>query len=324
MKAGYMCASSTIYNQPEGELHAGEASTTLKAELIDGKKIAAQVRAEVATGVAELKERHGVVPGLAVVMVGDDPASAVYVRSKQRAAIEAGMIAEDVTLASDTPHEEVLAQVERLGNDDRIHGVLVQLPVPSHIDVDEVITAVDPNKDVDGLHPANVGLLVKGRPRFVPATPAGIQQMLLRTGHDPEGKHVVVCGRSEIVGKPVSILLAQRRPGANATVTVCHTRTRDLASMTRQADILIAAMGQPRMITADMVKEGVVVIDVGTNRIDAPERKRGWRLVGDVDFDAVSEKAAAITPVPGGVGPMTIAMLLQNTLDAARRSVNRR
>jgi methylenetetrahydrofolate dehydrogenase (NADP+)/methenyltetrahydrofolate cyclohydrolase len=319
-----MCASSTIYNQTEGELHAEEASTTLKAELIDGKKIAAQVRAEVATGVAELKERHGVVPGLAVVMVGDDPASAVYVRSKQRAAIEAGMIAEDVTLASDTPHEEVLAQVERLGNDDRIHGVLVQLPVPSHIDVDEVIAAVDPNKDVDGLHPANVGLLVKGRPRFVPATPAGIQQMLLRTGHDPEGKHVVVCGRSEIVGKPVSILLAQRRPGANATVTVCHTRTRDLASMTRQADILIAAMGQPRMITADMVKEGVVVIDVGTNRIDAPERKRGWRLVGDVDFDAVSEKAAAITPVPGGVGPMTIAMLLQNTLDAARRSVNRR
>jgi methylenetetrahydrofolate dehydrogenase (NADP+)/methenyltetrahydrofolate cyclohydrolase len=293
----------------------------LKAELIDGKKIAAQVRAEVAAGVAELKERHGVVPGLAVVMVGDDPASAVYVRSKQRAAIEAGMIAEDVTLPAGTRHEEALAQVERLGNDDRIHGMLVQLPVPGHIDLDEVIAAVDPNKDVDGLHPANVGLLVKGWPRFVPATPAGIQQMLLRTGHDPEGKHVVVCGRSEIVGKPVSILLAQRRPGANATVTVCHTRTRDLASMTRQADILIAAMGQPRMITADMVKEGVVVIDVGTNRIDAPDRKRGWRLVGDVDFDAVAEKADAITPVPGGVGPMTIAMLLQNTLDAARRSV---
>ena len=294
---------------------------TLRAELIDGKRIAAEVRAEVATSVAEMKQRHGVVPGLAVVLVGDDPASAVYVRNKQRAAIEAGMLAEDIKLPADITQDELLARVDGVGRDEKFHGMLVQLPVPDHIDVGAVIEVIDPDKDVDGLHPANVGLLAQGRPRFVPATPAGIQQMLLRTGHDPDGKHVVVCGRSEIVGKPVSLLLMQRKPGANATVTVCHTRTRDLASVTRHADILIVAMGRPRMITADMVKEGAVVIDVGTNRVEAPERKSGYRLVGDVDFDAVSEKAAAISPVPGGVGPMTIAMLLQNTVDAARQSV---
>ena len=267
-----------------------------------------------------MKERHGVVPRLAVVLVGDDPASAIYVRSKQKAATEAGMVADDHTLPADVTQAELLSQVRMLGEDDSVSGVLVQLPVPDHIDVDAVIEALNPDKDVDGLHPINVGLLVQGRARFVPATPAGIQQMLLRTGNDPAGKHVVVCGRSEIVGKPVSLLLMQKKPGANATVTICHSRTADLGAITRQADILIAAMGQPRIITADMVKVGAVVIDVGTNRIDAPERKRGYRLVGDVDFDAVSEKASAITPVPGGVGPMTIAMLLQNTLLAARQA----
>jgi methylenetetrahydrofolate dehydrogenase (NADP+)/methenyltetrahydrofolate cyclohydrolase len=293
----------------------------MTAELIDGKSIAAQVRAEVAMRVAELRRVYGVTPGLAVVLVGDDPASAVYVRSKRSAAAEIGMDAEDFSMPADASSDELLHRIRALNVDDGVHGILVQLPLPAHIDKDAVIDTISPDKDVDGLHPFNVGRLVQGKQRFVPATPAGIQQLLLRTGRDPAGQHVVVCGRSEIVGKPVSILLAQRLDGGNATVTVCHTRTRELGSMTRQADILIAAMGQPRIITADMVKEGVVVIDVGVNRVDAPERKRGYRLVGDVDFDSVSEKAAAITPVPGGVGPMTIAMLLHNTLKAARLAV---
>ena len=294
----------------------------MNAQLIDGKKISAEVRAEVAEGVREMKERLGVTPGLAVVLVGGDPASAVYVRNKQRAATEVGMDAQDVRLPADTSQERLLEHVEELKVDPRFHGILVQLPLPDHIDERTVLDSLDPMKDVDGLHPENAGRLVGGRARFVPATPLGIQQMLVRTGHDPDGKRVVVCGRSEIVGKPVALLLMQRAPGANATVTVCHTRTRDLADITLQADILIAAIGRPMSITADMVKEGVTVIDVGVNRIDAPERKRGYRLVGDVDFDAVSEKAAAITPVPGGVGPMTIAMLLHNTLTAARLAVN--
>ena len=294
----------------------------MNAQLIDGKKISAEVRAEVAEGVREMKERLGVTPGLAVVLVGGDPASAVYVRNKQRAATEVGMDAQDVRLPADTSQERLLEHVEELKVDPRFHGILVQLPLPDHIDERTVLDSLDPMKDVDGLHPENAGRLVGGRARFVPATPLGIQQMLVRTGHDPDGKRVVVCGRSEIVGKPVALLLMQRASGANATVTVCHTRTRDLADITLQADILIAAIGRPMSITADMVKEGVTVIDVGVNRIDAPERKRGYRLVGDVDFDAVSEKAAAITPVPGGVGPMTIAMLLHNTLTSARLAVN--
>ena len=294
----------------------------MKAKLIDGTRIAQEVRAEVAEGVKEMKRKHGVVPGLAVVLVGDDPASGVYVRNKQRAATEAEMFARDVRLPPQTTQDELLRVIDRLNADDQVHGTLVQLPVPDHIDEDTVVAAISPEKDVDGLHPFNVGLLVAGKPRFVPATPAGIQQLLLRSGIDPEGAHVVVCGRSNIVGKPVAILLSQRREGANATVTVCHTRTRDLPSITRQADILIAAIGKPHMLTADMVKEGVAVIDVGINRVDAPDRKRGYRLVGDVDFDGVSEKAAAITPVPGGVGPMTIAMLLSNTLKAARLRIH--
>ena len=294
----------------------------MKADIIDGKRLSAEIREEVAEGVAETKDKHGVVPGLAVVLVGNDPASAIYVRNKQRAATEAGMLAKDVNLPTTISEDDLLAEVDRLNEDKRFHGILVQLPLPDHIDKNPVIEAIDPNKDVDGLHPVNTGLLAEGRPRFVPATPAGIQQMLLRSGFDPAGKHVVVCGRSHIVGKPVSMLLMQRLPGANATVTVCHTRTRDLGSITRQADILIAAIGQPLFVTADMVKGDSIVIDVGMNQVESPERKSGYRLVGDVDFGPVYEKVAAISPVPGGVGPMTIAMLLHNTLKAARLSVS--
>ena len=292
----------------------------MAAKIIDGTAMAREVRAEVAEGVSALKASTGLTPGLAVVLVGDDPASAAYVRNKGRAATEAGIMARDVRLPAETSQHELLEKVAELNEDRRVHGMIVQLPLPSHVDEHVVTEAIDPRKDVDGLHPMNVGRLVAGRPRFVPATPAGVQQMLLRSGYDPEGRSVVVCGRSEIVGKPLSILLMQRLEGSNATVTVCHTRTRDLAEVTRQADILVAAVGSPLFVTGDMVRDGAVVIDVGINRVDAPQRRRGYRLVGDVDFDAVSQKAAAITPVPGGVGPMTIAMLLDNTLRAARSS----
>ena len=294
----------------------------MTAKIIDGAAMAKEIRGEVAEGVAEMKSKHGVTPGLAAVLVGDDPASAVYVRNKERASGEAGIMAEVFRLSAETTQDELLALVSRLNGDARFHGILVQLPLPDQIDEDTIIEAINPDKDVDGLHPTNVGRLVAGRPRFISATPAGAQQMLLRSGYDPEGKNVVVCGRSNIVGKPLANLLMLRQPGSNGTVTVCHTRTKDLPSVTRQADILIAAIGRARFVTADMVKEGAVVIDVGINAIDAPERKRGYRLVGDVDFDSVSEKAAAITPVPGGVGPMTIAMLLENTLKAARFSIH--
>jgi len=224
-------------------------------------------------------------------------------------------------LERDISQRDLLKRIEMINRDERFHGVLVQLPLPNHIDKNDVIESVNPDKDVDGLHPMNMGLLVEGRQRFVPATPAGIHQMLIRSGFNPDGKHVVVCGRSEIVGKPIAILLAQRMPGCNATVTVCHTGTDDLARITKQADILVVAVGQPSFVTADMVKEQVVVVDVGVNRVEDLDRKNGYRLVGDVDFGSVSEKVAAISPVPGGVGPMTIAMLLANTLKAAQRLV---
>ena len=293
----------------------------MSAKIIDGAKIAADIRGEVAADVSKFKAEHGIVPHLAVVLVGEDPASKVYVRNKHKGAAEAGMISSDVTMASSTTQDELLAEVRRLGQDDGVHGILVQLPLPDHLDQYPAIEALNPLKDVDALHPFNVGLLSQGRQRFMPATPSGIQEMLVREGYDPAGKHVVVVGRSEIVGKPIAAILMQKQAGANATVTICHSRTADMPAITRQADILVAAIGQPRYITADMVKDGVVVIDVGINRIEAPERKRGYRLVGDVDFDSVVEKAAAITPVPGGVGPMTIAMLLRNTLKAARLAV---
>ncbi|MCH8893446.1 MAG: bifunctional methylenetetrahydrofolate dehydrogenase/methenyltetrahydrofolate cyclohydrolase FolD [Chloroflexi bacterium] len=296
----------------------------MTAKILDGKALAGVIQAEVATGVAEIKERHGVTPGLAAVLVGDDPASAIYVRNKRRACDEVGMVSDTILLPADSTNEQVLECVQTLNNDPRFHGILVQLPLPSQIDERLIIESLDPGKDVDGLHPFNVGKLVQGRADFVPGTPAGIQQILLRNGYDPAGANVVICGRSDIVGKPLALLLMQRADGANATVTVCHTRTKDLAEITRRADILVAAMGRPKAITADMVKEGAVVIDVGINRVEDSSRKRGYRLEGDVDFEAVSQKAAAITPVPGGVGPMTIAMLLVNTLTATRISIHGR
>ena len=292
------------------------------AKILDGRPLAQEIRSEVAAGVAEIQQKHGVTPGLAAVLVGDDPASAIYVRNKRRACAEVGMFSDSFTLPWDTDQGEVLALLDQLNSDDRYHGILVQLPLPPQIDTQKIIESTNPSKDVDGIHPYNVGKLVQGRPDFIPGTPAGIQQILLRNGYDPSGQNVVVCGRSEIVGKPLAVLLMQRQPGANATVTICHTRTTDLATYTRQADILVAATGQPNMITASMVKDGAVVIDVGINRVEDSTRRRGYRLVGDVDFDSVSQKAEAITPVPGGVGPMTIAMLLVNTLTATRLSIH--
>ena len=295
----------------------------MTANILDGKALAEEIRREVAMGVAEMQQKHGLTPGLAAVLVGDDPASAIYVRNKRRACDEVGMVSNTILLPSDSTNEQVLAQVQALNNDPRFHGILVQLPLPVQVDERLIMESLDPSKDVDGLHPFNVGKLVQGRADFVPGTPAGIQQILLRSGHDPAGANVVVCGRSDIVGKPMAILLMQRADGANATVTICHTRTKNMADITRQADILVSAIGSPNVITADMVKEGAVVIDVGINRVDDDSRKSGYRLVGDVNFEAVSEKASAITPVPGGVGPMTIAMLLVNTLTATRLSIHR-
>ncbi len=291
----------------------------MTANILDGKALAEEIRGEVAMGVAEMQQKHGITPGLAAVLVGDDPASAIYVRNKRRACEEVGMVSDTFLMPADSTNEQVLARVQALNEDPRFHGVLVQLPMPPQIDERLITESLDPTKDVDGLHPFNVGKLVQGRANFVPGTPAGIQQILLRNGHDPAGANVVVCGRSDIVGKPMALLLMQRADGANATVTVCHTRTKDLAEITRQADILVAAIGLPSTITADMVKEGAVVIDVGINRVDDASQKRGYRLEGDVDFDAVSEKASAITPVPGGVGPMTITILMKNTVESARR-----
>ena len=294
----------------------------MTANILDGKALAEEIRGEVAMGVAEMQQKHGITPGLAAVLVGDDPASAIYVRNKRRACDEVGMVSNTILLPADSTNEQVLAQVQALNNDPRFHGILVQLPLPVQVDERLIMESLDPSKDVDGLHPFNVGKLVQGRADFVPGTPAGIQQILLRSGHDPAGANVVVCGRSDIVGKPMAILLMQRADGANATVTICHTRTKNMADITRQADILVSAIGSPNVITADMVKEGAVVIDVGINRVDDDSRKSGYRLVGDVNFKAVSEKASAITPVPGGVGPMTIAMLLVNTLTATRLSIH--
>ena len=295
----------------------------MTAKILDGKALAEEIRGEVATGVAEMQQKHSVIPGLAAVLVGDDPASAIYVRNKRRACDEVGVVSDTFLMPADSTNEQVLARVQALNKDPRFHGILVQLPMPPQIDERLIIESLDPTKDVDGLHPFNVGKLAQGRADFVPGTPAGVQQILLRNGHDPAGANVVVCGRSDIVGKPMALLLMQRADGANATVTVCHTRTKNLAEITRQADILVAAIGLPSTITADMVKEGAVVIDVGINRVDDASQKRGYRLEGDVDFDGVSKKASAITPVPGGVGPMTIAMLLVNTLTATRLSIHR-
>ena len=294
----------------------------MSAKILSGTDLSAEIRAEVATGVIEMQEKHGVTPGLAVVLVGDDPASAVYVNNKRRACDQAGLFSDAAYLPATATEDEILSSVHGFNEDPRVHGILVQLPLPSGIDQHRVIEAINPDKDVDGIHPYNLGKLLQGRPDFTPCTPSGVVELLMRNGHDPEGANVVICGRSEIVGKPLAALLMQRARGGNATVTVCHTRTRDLPEVTRAADVVVAAMGRPSAITADMVREGAVVIDVGINRVPDASARRGYRLVGDVDFEGVSQKAAAITPVPGGVGPMTIAMLLTNTLTAARISIH--
>ena len=291
----------------------------MPAKLIDGAAIAAALRAELAGEVAKLQGR-GVIPGLAVVQVGDNPASTVYVRMKGRACDEAGLYHETIRLPKETSEAELLALLERLNVDHRIHGILVQLPLPPQITSGRVLHRLDPAKDVDGFHPANVGKVWSGDPTgFRPATPFGVQQLLVRSGVDTTGKHAVVLGRSNIVGRPMAGLLLQDGPGGNATVTVCHSRTRAIGDVTRQADILIAAIGKPEFVTGDMIKPGAVVIDVGVNRVDDPALKKGYRLVGDVRFAEARQVASAITPVPGGVGPMTIAMLLHNTVQAARQ-----
>ena len=290
------------------------------AQIIDGKAIAAAIREEIRGDAAALVKR-GVTPGLAVVLVGEDPASQVYVRNKKKACVDLGMNSFDHDLPASTSQEMLLALVDKLNNDPKVHGILVQLPLPKQIDEKAVINAIDPEKDEDAFHPVNVGRLLIGEEGFAPCTPKGCQELLLRSGNDPAGKHVVVLGRSNIVGKPMAALLMQKAKGANATVTICHSGTKDLAKYTRDADILIAAMGQPNFVKADMVKDGVVVIDVGTNRVEDASKQSGYRLTGDVDFEAVSKKAKAITPVPGGVGPMTITMLLRNTVVAAERTV---
>ena len=288
----------------------------MPAEIISGTKVAAGIREELKEKVKEIKAKKGITPGLAMVRVGEDPGSVSYVSAKSKASDELGIYSETIVYPIDTTEEEVLAKVEELNKDPKFHGILVQLPLPKHIDSDKILNTIDPRKDVDGFHPVNVGRLLIGEPYFMPCTPHGVQELLIRSGNSPEGKHVVICGRSNIVGKPVMAILMQKKKGANATVTVVHTGTKDMASITRQADILIAAMGRPKAITADMVKEGVVVIDVGVNQVGTTaEGKR--ILVGDSDFEAIKEKAKAITPVPGGVGPMTVTMLMTNTVRAA-------
>jgi methylenetetrahydrofolate dehydrogenase (NADP+) / methenyltetrahydrofolate cyclohydrolase len=292
------------------------------ARIIDGKQVASKVHVEVAAGVAEFREQHGSVPGLTVVLIGDDPASHSYVKGKERACEKVGIRTETILHDSSITQDELLEIVEGLNNDPQVNGILVQLPLPDHLDEDAVIHAIDPMKDVDGLHPENAGLLMLGQPRFAPATPLGVQRMLVEENVDMNGARVVIVGRSKLVGMPLMALLLQKGIGANSTVTVCHTGTKDMAAETRRADVLIAAAGFPDTVTADMVKPGAVVIDVGVSRVEDSTRKRGYRLTGDVEFEASSEVASAITPVPGGVGPMTISMLLVNVLHAAKLAVS--
>jgi methylenetetrahydrofolate dehydrogenase (NADP+) / methenyltetrahydrofolate cyclohydrolase len=292
------------------------------AEIIDGKKISAEIKDEVKIEVEKYKQQIGKVPGLAVVLVGEDPASKVYVRNKGRACEHIGIYSEQIIMDASISQQELMDKVNQLNNDPKIDGILVQSPLPEGLDEGQVINNIDPAKDVDGFHPFNVGRLLVGADTFMSCTPAGVQQLLVRSGVETEGKHVVIVGRSNIVGKPMMAIMVQKQAGANSTVTVCHSRTADLPSVTRQADILIAAIGRARFVTADMVSEGTVVIDVGINRIEDSSRKSGYRLVGDVDYDLVAEKVAKITPVPGGVGPMTIAMLMYNTLKSFKARNN--
>lgn len=289
----------------------------MPASIIDGKFIAGEIKAEVRRETERLKKERGITPGLAFILVGENPASQIYVSSKGKACEEMGFYSVTERLPAETSQAHILQLIHQFNQDSRIHGILVQLPLPKHIHESEVIEAIDYTKDVDGFHPVNVGKLVIGQKCLRPCTPAGVQELLVRSGHDPAGKHVVVVGRSNIVGKPVLNILLQKQKGANAVVTIAHTGATDISYFTRQADIVIAAMGKPEVITGDMLKPGCVVIDVGANRIPDPTAKSGSRLVGDVHFPSASQVAGAITPVPGGVGPMTVAMLMQNTFRAA-------
>ena len=289
----------------------------MTAKLILGSEVAAQIRAELKQETEQLKAKYNVIPGLVTILCGADPASVSYVTGKEKTAKELGYFSERIDIPESTTQKDLLALVDKYNKDPKIHGILVQLPLPKHINENEVLLAINPKKDVDGFHPINVGKLMIGEPDYLPCTPAGIQQLLIRSGIETDGAEVVVVGRSNIVGKPIANILLQKAKGANATVTICHTRTRDMAFHTRRADILIVAAGRPKAITADMVKEGVAVIDVGVNRIGMSKTGKAI-LAGDVDFEAVKEKASFITPVPGGVGPMTITMLMLNTLRAAK------
>ncbi|OGQ98727.1 MAG: bifunctional 5,10-methylene-tetrahydrofolate dehydrogenase/5,10-methylene-tetrahydrofolate cyclohydrolase [Deltaproteobacteria bacterium RIFOXYD12_FULL_55_16] len=291
----------------------------MSARIISGTEVAKAIREELQIEVAELKEKQGVVPGLVTILVGEDPASQSYVSAKNKTAHALGIHSEQVTLPVDTSEQDLLAIVDKYNQDKNIHGILVQLPLPKHINETNVLYAIDPAKDVDGFHPVNVGKMVVGEECFLPCTPHGILELLIRSGVETSGAEVVVIGRSNIVGKPIANLMLQKRKGGNATVTLCHTRTKDMAAHCKRADIIIAAVGVPKMVTAEMVKDGVVIIDVGVNRIGKTAEGKAI-LAGDVDFDAVKEKASYITPVPGGVGPMTITMLMKNTVQAARQS----
>lgn len=292
----------------------------MRAQIIDGKKLAAETRAEIAAGVAALKAEKGVTPGLAVILVGDNPASVSYVTAKEKACRETGMYSREIRLPAETPEQVVVETVKALNADPAIHGILVQLPLPKGISEKKVVDAIAAEKDVDGFTPVNVGRMLIGEPCFLPCTPHGIVKLIEVTGMDIAGKHAVVIGRSNIVGKPVAALLARKGPHANATVTLCHTGTPDLSVYTKTADVVVVAAGRPNTLTGDMLKPGAVVIDVGVNRVPDATKPKGYRLCGDADFASCAEVAAAITPVPGGVGPMTITMLLWNTLESARKA----
>ncbi len=289
----------------------------MSAKIIDGKLISSEIREELKNEVAALK-KEGITPGLGVILVGEDPASQSYVKAKEKACEDLDIYSDNRHIPAETTEKELLEIIDAMNNDPKINGILVQLPLPKHINADKVIMRISPDKDVDGFHPQSIGKMIMGKDTFLPCTPHGVVKLLNYSGVQIEGAHVVVVGRSNIVGKPVANLLLDKSKNGNATVTVCHSRTKNIAEMTRQADILIAAMGKPQFIKADMVKDGVVVIDVGVNRIEDSTRKRGYRLVGDVDFEAVKEKVSLITPVPGGVGPMTITMLMFNTVQSAK------
>ena len=290
------------------------------ARILSGTDLSKTMRAEMAEEVRSLKTEYGLTPGLAVVLVGDDPASMSYIKGKRKACADTGIHSVEHNLTADQSESDLLEIIEQLNNDPAIHGILVQLPLPDGSDEQKTLNAISPEKDVDGLHPVNLGRLMRGEEGFLPCTPHGVQQILKHGNFEVAGKHVVIVGRSTLVGRPLANILSQKAEGANATVTMCHTGTQDLAHFTRQADILVVVTGYPNTVTADMVKEGAVVIDIGVNRVDDPSKKAGYRLIGDVDYDAVKEKTSAITPVPGGVGPMTITMLLYNTIWSAKRT----